>query len=69
MRWWLPMRRAFAAVMVFDWNATMADLKSASPALFTAIQDLGLTLEPRTTSAKYLPPRIGMPMRHRYGGR
>jgi uncharacterized protein (TIGR03435 family) len=38
----------------FGLNATMADLKSASPALFTAIQDLGLSLEPRKTSAKYL---------------
>jgi uncharacterized protein (TIGR03435 family) len=38
----------------FRLNATMADLKSASAVLFTAIQDLGLTLEPRTTSAKYL---------------
>jgi uncharacterized protein (TIGR03435 family) len=38
----------------FRLNATMADLKSASVALFTAIQDLGLILEPRTTSAKYL---------------
>lgn len=38
----------------FRLNATMADLKSASAGLFTAIQDLGLTLEPRATSAKYL---------------
>jgi uncharacterized protein (TIGR03435 family) len=38
----------------FRLNATMADLKSASVALFAAIQELGLTLEPRTTSAKYL---------------
>ena len=38
----------------FRLNATMADLKSASAALFTAIQDLGLALEARTTSAKYL---------------
>jgi uncharacterized protein (TIGR03435 family) len=38
----------------FRLNATMTDLKSASAVLFTAIQDLGLTLEARTTSAKYL---------------
>jgi uncharacterized protein (TIGR03435 family) len=38
----------------FRLNATLADLKSASAALFTAIQDLGLTLETRTAPTKYL---------------
>ncbi len=38
----------------FRLNASMADLKAASPAIFTAIQNLGLTLEARTTSANYL---------------
>jgi uncharacterized protein (TIGR03435 family) len=38
----------------FRLNATMANLKSASAVLFAAVQDLGLTLQPRTTSAKYL---------------
>ena len=38
----------------FRLNATMTDLKSASAALFTAIQDLGLTLETRATATKYL---------------
>jgi len=38
----------------FRLNVTMADLKAASPAVFSAVQNLGLTLEPRTTAAKYV---------------
>lgn len=38
----------------FRLNLTMAELKSASPAVFTAIQDLGLSLDARTTRAKYV---------------
>lgn len=38
----------------FRLNATLADLKSASAALSTALQNLGLTLETRTTTTKYL---------------
>jgi uncharacterized protein (TIGR03435 family) len=38
----------------FRLNVTMADLKAASPAIFTGIQGLGLALETRTTSASYV---------------
>jgi uncharacterized protein (TIGR03435 family) len=38
----------------FRLNATMVDLKSGSAALFTAIQNLGLSLEARTTPTTYL---------------
>jgi uncharacterized protein (TIGR03435 family) len=38
----------------FRLNLTLAELKAASPAVFTAIQSLGLSLDPRTTTAKYV---------------
>ncbi len=38
----------------FRLNVTMADLKAASPAVFSAIRELGLSLETRNTTAKYL---------------
>jgi uncharacterized protein (TIGR03435 family) len=38
----------------FRLNLTITDLKAASPSIFTAIQDLGLTLESRTSTARYL---------------
>jgi uncharacterized protein (TIGR03435 family) len=38
----------------FRLNVTMADLKTASPDIFAAIQDLGLVLEARITPTKFL---------------
>ncbi len=38
----------------FRLNLTMADLKAASPSVFTAIQNLGLNLETRATTTRYL---------------
>lgn len=38
----------------FRLNCSMADLKAAAPAVFTAVQGLGLSLDARTTGAKYL---------------
>jgi uncharacterized protein (TIGR03435 family) len=38
----------------FRLNVTMADLKSASPAVLAAIRSLGLSLEARAIETKYL---------------
>ena len=38
----------------FRLNCSMAELKAASPAVLTAVQDLGLSLETRTTPANFV---------------
>ncbi len=45
----------------FRLNVTMAELKSGAPAVFTAIQGLGLTLEARTTPTQYVVVETAAP--------